>query len=73
MMTVLLPNRLEDHLDKECTADQRHHDEQRATMNKEPANDLRHHRVQHEMLNLFDSSRQRPVAVDVAMRWGLRD
>ena len=25
--------------------------------------------VQHETLNLFDSARQRPVAVDVAMRW----
>ena len=51
-------------------------------MNKEPANDasmlsfgcaFNKWGVQHEMLNLFDSSRQRPVAVDVAMRWGLRD
>ena len=81
MMTVLLPNRLEDHLDKECAASDTT-TSSAPTMNKEPANDasmlsfgcaFNKWGVQHEMLNLFDSARQRPVAVDVAMRWGLRD
>ena len=53
MMTVLLPNRLEDHLDKECAADQRHHDEQRTNDDKEPPNDLRHHRFDVEFRPRF--------------------